>query len=299
MITVIKSKKNLVDISFLPEDVLYLDSLAKENNVTVVMDCGVAPGMPNYAVGYHNELMKIERMDYMVGGLPKVRTFPFEYKAPFSPCDVVEEYTRPARYLENGQLIVKPAMSDAELIDFPGIGTLEAFNSDGLRSLVYTLNNIPNMKEKTLRFPGHIRLIQALKVAGFLEHQPISVKGQMISPFDFTTKLLFDAWKLKPEDPEFTVMRIIIQGIENGVQKEIVYDLFDEYDPKEKLSSMARTTGFTATATAQMIIDGVFKEKGVFPPELVGKNPNCFWFVLDYLKERQVNYLKSERIVQS
>jgi lysine 6-dehydrogenase len=297
MITVIKSKKNLVDISFLPEDVLYLDSLAKENNVTVVMDCGVAPGMPNYVVGYHNELMKIERMDYMVGGLPKVRTFPFEYKAPFSPCDVVEEYTRPARYLENGQLVVKPAMSDAELIDFPRIGTLEAFNSDGLRSLVYTLNNIPNMKEKTLRFPGHIRLIQALKVSGFLEHQPIAVKGQMISPFDFTTKLLFDAWKLKPEDPEFTVMRIIIQGIEKGVQKEIVYDLYDEYDPKEKLSSMARTTGFTATATTQMIIDGVFSDKGVFPPELVGRKPECLSFVLNYLRERQVNYVKSERLV--
>ena len=297
MVKVIKGKKNLVDISFLPEDVLYLDGLAKENNVTVIMDCGVAPGMPNYIVGYHNELMQIERMDYLVGGLPKVRTFPFEYKAPFSPCDVVEEYTRPARYMENGQIVVKPAMSDAELINFPNVGTLEAFNSDGLRSLVYTLNHIPNMKEKTLRFPGHIKLIQALKVAGFFDHQPITINGYAITPFDFTTKLLFDAWKLKPEDPEFTIMRIIIQGVEKGVRKEIVYDLYDEFDPKEKLSSMARTTGFTATATAEMLLAGLFTEKGVFPPELVGKKPECFGFILDYLKARNINYLKTERIV--
>ncbi len=297
MINVIKSKKNLVDISFLPEDVLHLDKLAKENNVTVVMDCGVAPGMPNYIAGYHNELMQIERMDYMVGGLPKVRTFPFEYKAPFSPCDVVEEYTRPARYLENGQIVVKPAMSDTELIDFPNIGTLEAFNSDGLRSLVYTLNNIPNMKEKTLRFPGHIRLIQAFKAAGFFDHQPVLVNGNSISPFDFTTKLLFNSWKLNPNEHEFTIMRVIINGLEKGIRKEIIYDLFDEYDEKEKLSSMSRTTGFTATATAQMILDGVFTDKGVFPPELVGKNAKCFDYVINYLKDRNVIYQKTERII--
>jgi lysine 6-dehydrogenase len=297
MVNVIKSKKNLVDISFLPEDVMHLDNLAKENNVTVVMDCGVAPGMPNYIAGYHNNLMTIDSMEYMVGGLPKVRTFPFEYKAPFSPCDVVEEYTRPARYLENGYLVVKPAMSDTELLDFENVGTLEAFNSDGLRSLVYTLSNIPNMKEKTLRFPGHIRLIQAFKAAGFFDHLPIQVNGQSISPFDFTTKLLFNAWKLNPEEHEFTIMRVSVKGEEKGVKKEIIYDLFDEYDPKEKLSSMARTTGFTATATAQMILDGVFNDKGVFPPELVGKKAACFEYVVNYLEKRNVIYKKTETIL--
>lgn len=297
MINVIKSKKNLVDISFLPEDVLHLDKLAKENGVTVVMDCGVAPGMPNYIAGYHNELMKVESLEYMVGGLPKRRVFPFEYKAPFSPCDVVEEYTRPARLLENGKVVVKPAMSDIELIDFDNIGTLEAFNSDGLRSLVYLLNNIPNMKEKTLRYPGHIRLIQALKAAGFLDHNPVQVNGQSVSPFDFTTKLLFNAWKLNPDEHEFTIMRVIVKGVENSIRKEIVYDLFDEFDEKEKLSSMSRTTGFTATATVQMMLDGIFTEKGIFPPELVGKKTKCFEYVLRYLKDRNVIYRKSETII--
>ena len=180
---VINCKKNLIDISFLPEDVSHLNSLAIQNNVTVIMDCGVAPGMPNIIAGYHNEKMKIDNFEYMVGGLPKVRTFPFEYKAPFSPCDVVEEYTRPARYVENSKMIVKPAMSDTELLEFENVGTLEAFNSDGLRSLIFTLSNIPNMKEKTLRFPGHITMIKALKAAGFLDHKPLTVKGKEVIRF--------------------------------------------------------------------------------------------------------------------
>ncbi|PLX14025.1 MAG: saccharopine dehydrogenase [Marinilabiliales bacterium] len=292
---VIKNRKDLVDISFLPEGVLDLDDMAKEYGVTVIMDCGVAPGMPNIIAGYHNETMKIENFEYMVGGLPKVRTFPFEYKAPFSPCDVIEEYTRPARYVENGKEIIKPAMSDTELLEFENVGTLEAFNSDGLRSLIYTLNNIPNMKEKTLRYPGHIRMIQALKAAGFLDNKPMKVKGQEFIPFDITTEILFKAWKLEPEEHEFTIMRIMLQGKENGVKKEIVYDLYDEYDPIEKISSMARTTGFTATAAADMILNDVFKEKGMFPPELVGKNPQCYKYILGYLKERNINYIKSER----
>jgi len=292
---VIKNKKDLVDISFLPEGVMNLDKMAKEHDVTVIMDCGVAPGMPNIIAGYYNERMKIENFEYMVGGLPKVRTFPFEYKAPFSPCDVIEEYTRPARFVENGKIVVKPAMSDLELIDFNRAGTLEAFNSDGLRSLIYTLKNIPNMKEKTLRFPGHIKMIQAFKAAGFFENEPIKVKGNEIVPFDVTSEILFKAWKLNPEDREFTIMRIIVQGEENGVKKEIVYDLFDEYDPIEKLSSMARTTGFTGTAAADIILNNVFNEKGMFPPELVGKNPECFEYILEYLKDRDINYVKSEK----
>lgn len=295
MKNVIKNKKDLVDISFLPEGVLDLDKMAKEYGVTVIMDCGVAPGMPNIIAGYHNETMKIENFEYMVGGLPRIRKFPFEYKAPFSPCDVIEEYTRPARFVENSKMVTKPAMSDLELIEFDTVGTLEAFNSDGLRSLIFTLDNIPNMKEKTLRFPGHIKMIQALKAAGFLDYKPLNVKGKEVVPFDVTSEILFNAWKLNPEDREFTIMRISLEGEEKGNKKRIVYDLYDVYDPIEKISSMARTTGFTATAAADMVLNNVFNEKGMFPPELVGKHPQCFNYIIDYLKERNINYIKSEK----
>ncbi|TFG41210.1 MAG: saccharopine dehydrogenase [Bacteroidia bacterium] len=295
MIQVIKQKKDLVDISFMPEDVQYLDSLAKKNNVTVVMDCGIAPGMPNYIAGYHNEIMKIDGIEYMVGGLPKTRTFPFEYKAPFSPCDVIEEYMRPARYMENGNIVVRPAMSEPEYVHFDTIGTLEAFNTDGLRSLIYTMKQIPDIKEKTLRYPGHIKLIQALKSAGFFDRKPIAVNGFKVSPFDFTSRILFNAWKPDEEEHEFTIMRIILRGTDKGVSKEIIYELYDEFDPKEKISSMARTTGFTATGTAEMIINKVLTEKGVFPPEMVGKNRVCFEYIINYLKARNIQFKVTER----
>ena len=297
MIKVIKLKKDLVDISFMPEDVLYLDTLAKENRVTVVMDCGVAPGLPNYIVGYLNEKMKIEEVVYYVGGLPKIRKFPFEYKAPFSPKDVIEEYKRPSRFVENGKVVVRPAMSDPELISFESAGTLEAFNTDGLRSLIYTMKEIPNMKEKTLRYSGHIRLIQALKSAGFFDRNPINIEGKPVMPFDFTSEILFNDWKLGINEPEFTVLKVIITGYDQGIMKEVTYDLYDEFDPVEKVSSMARTTGFTATATAEMVLNKVFERKGVFPPELVGKKSECFEFVVHYLNEKNINFKVTERII--
>ena len=287
---VIEAGKNTVDISFMPEDTLQLDALARMHNVTVICDCGVAPGMPNVILGYYNEIMEITHFEYCVGGLPKERKFPFEYKAPFSPVDVIEEYTRPARYVENGHLVTKPPMSDPEKIYFEGIGDLEAFNTDGLRSLMTTLKHIPNMKEKTLRYPNHIALIQALQAAGFFDSEPIDVKGMQVVPMDFSSKLLFKSWKLNPADKEFTVMRIAITGSEKGEPKHIVYDLLDEYDAASETSSMARTTGYTATAAVNLIINELFENKGVFPPELVGKYQKCFDFMLAYLKERNVIY---------
>lgn len=294
IVTTLKNKKNLIDISFLPEDVLPLDHLARQNGVIAITDCGVAPGMPNLILGYHNELMKIENFEYYVGGLPKMRSFPFEYKAPFSPCDVIEEYIRPARFVENGNIITSPAMSDPEIVEFKQIGSLEAFNTDGLRSLIYTMSHIPNMKEKTLRYPGHIRMIQALKAAGFFEKEPIEIKNASVSPFEYTSTILFKAWKLDPDEEEFTIMRIIIEGTEKTKQRKIVYELFDEFDNIRMMSSMARTTGFTATAAAQMIIDGVFTQQGLFTPELLGKYPSCFDYIINYQRERGVIYHKTE-----
>ncbi len=291
---IIESGKNFSDISFLPEGIEPLNELAREKGVTGIMDMGVAPGMPNLIAGYHYARMKMERFEYYVGGLPFEREFPFEYKAPFSPVDVIEEYTRPARLKENGVVLAKPAMSETELMDFPKIGTLEAFNSDGLRSLLYLLPDVPNMKEKTLRYPGHIRLIQALMASGFFSHDPVKVKGKDVIPFDVTTSILFKEWKLQPTEREFTVMKVIVEGTEKGKPVKVVYDVMDEYDPVESISSMARTTGFTATAGAELILQGLFKEKGVNPPEIVGKSEECFRFVLKHLLDRNVKYVVSE-----
>ena len=289
---IINAGKNVVDISFFPEDALELDKLAKEKNVTAIVDCGVAPGMSNFILGRYNEEMEINSFECMVGGLPKVRVKPFEYKAPFSPVDVIEEYTRPARYVENGHIITKPALSDAELINFDHAGTLEAFNTDGLRSILFTMSHIPDMKEKTLRYPGHIALIQSLKQAGFFNEEEIDINGIKISPLNFTSKILFDSWKLQPEEEEFTIMTVVMKGSKNGEAVTVDYFLYDEYDAASQTASMSRTTGYTCTAAVNLIANNLFSEKGVFPPELVGKHKNCFDFVLSYLKERNVNWVK-------
>lgn len=288
---IIINKKNVVDISFFPENALELNQLARANNVTAIVDCGVAPGMGNVILGYHNETHKLESFNCLVGGLPKQKKWPFCYKAPFSPVDVIEEYTRPARYVENGNIVVRPPLTDCELIEFEKIGTLEAFNSDGLRSIIFTMPHIKNMKEKTLRYPGHVEYIRVLKESGFFSDQIINDLN--ISVLDFTSKVLFKEWKLDPLEEEFTVMRITLEGYnENGNKEKIIYNLFDEFSQKTKISSMARTTGYTATAAINLFLDGVFEEKGVFPPELIGRHRSCFNYFMSYLKERDINYEK-------
>lgn len=294
---VIAAGKNLVDISFSPEDTTQLDGLARQKNVTAIVDCGVAPGMSNLIMGYYNEFINIERFECLVGGLPKLRVKPFEYKAPFSPIDVIEEYTRPARFVENSRIITREALSDIESLDFEKAGTLESFNTDGLRSLIYTMKHIPNMKEKTLRYPGHVSLIQSLIKGGFFSTQKIHHQGVDITPLQFSSAVLFDQWKLGAEEDEFTIMRITLSGslkTDTTVTKTFVYDLYDEYDPTSKTSSMARTTGYTCNAAVELIANKLFEKKGVFPPELVGGDKNCFEFVMKYLAERNVTYTLSE-----
>lgn len=291
---VIGTGKNVVDISFFPEDVLQLDKLAKDKNVTVITDCGVAPGVSNFIIGRYNEEMKVTAFECYVGGLPKEKKPPFQYKAPFSPIDVIEEYIRPARLVEGGNIVTRPALSEREMMRFDEVGELEAFNTDGLRSLIFTMKNIPDMKEKTLRYPGHIDLIIALQQAGFFETSPLRIKETDISPLAFTSKLLINEWKLGPEEEEFTIMKVIVKGEKDGKKRTVEYDLLDRYDKATKTSSMSRTTGYTCTAAVNLIAKKLFTEKGVFPPELISKHKECFDFVINYLKERKVNWKKSE-----
>ncbi|MFQ6678341.1 MAG: saccharopine dehydrogenase family protein [Fidelibacterota bacterium] len=280
--TVIEAGKNVVDISFSPENVLNLSSLAKNMGVIAIVDAGVAPGIPNYLLGYHDSKMEIQSFEYSVGGLPKYPKPPFHYKAPFSPIDVIEEYTRPARMMINGELITKPALSDIELIHFEDIGELEAFNSDGLRSILTTMDHISNMREKTLRYPGHAELMIKYRDRGLFTDSRIVE----------TSKKLFNEWKLEKNEPEFTIMKICISGTMNGAEKVIEYHLYDEYESRTKISSMSRTTGYTATATINMVLNNLWTEFGVFPPEIIGQKEECTDYILDYLKERTVRIIK-------
>ena len=288
--TVAREKKDIVDISFFPEDPFDLDGLARENGVTVVTDCGVAPGMGNIILGYHNKRMEVESYECYVGGLPVVREWPWQYRAVFSPVDVIEEYTRPARYVENGHLVVREALSDPQLLSFEGIGSLEAWNSDGLRTLIRTME-IPNMIEKTLRYPGCIEYLRVLREAGFFSYETVEAGGVKIRPIDLTSRLLFPQWELKEGEEDFTVMRIIVRSREaGGAVKEHLWELYDRYDRATGITSMARTTGYTCTAAVHLLANGMFGRKGICPPEYLGEDEQVFRFIIEYLEERGVKY---------
>jgi saccharopine dehydrogenase-like NADP-dependent oxidoreductase len=294
--SVIEAGKNIVDISFMAEDTLSLDELAKKKGVTAVVDMGVAPGLSHMIVGYADSLLdETESATILVGGLPVIREWPYEYKIVFSPKDVIEEYIRPARLIECGKIVEKPALSDLELVNLPKIGTLEAFNTDGLRSLLYTLN-IPFMKEKTLRYPGLAEKIRMLRETGFFSDTPIEVGGIKVKPLDLTSKLLFSKWKLKEDEEELTVMKIIIQGKKEEKRLCYTYDLLDYYDKKEKATSMSRTTGFPCAIMARLVAQGEFQYPGVCPPEYIGREYKVYQKVMKELEKRNVFY--KENIVE-
>jgi saccharopine dehydrogenase-like NADP-dependent oxidoreductase len=289
----IEAGKDVIDIAFFPENLFDLDDLAKKKGVTVISDIGVAPGMSNVLIGYADHLLdKTVKAVTYVGGLPKARMWPFEYKAVFSPIDVIEEYTRPARYIENGREVIKPALSDPEFMEFEGIGTLEAFNSDGLRSLAHTIE-ADYMIEKTLRYPGHIDIMKILRHTGFFSNEKIDINGTMMAPMDLTSKLLFPIWKLNKGEEDLTIMKIIVEGTKNNEPIRYTWDLFDHYDQETGVHSMARTTGYTATMALRMVASGLYKQKGVSAPEFIGRHPDCVEFMLNGLKERNVNYHQS------
>jgi len=289
--SVIQCKKNVVDIAFYPEDPFELNKLAQENGVCVICDMGVAPGMSHLLSGFAaHQLEEVESLLIYVGGLPQKRSYPWEYKAVFSPSDVIEEYTRPARLIENGKIVFKEALSEAELLEFDPVGTLEAFNSDGLRSLVYTIK-ANYMAEKTLRYQGHIGLIKALKSSGFFDEKPLEMNGSEISPLEFTKKVLFSKWKLEQGEEDLTVMRIIVKGkTQEGKSKQFQWDLFDKYDNQTSVHSMARTTGYAATAALRLIESGTYSEHGINVPEFVGKDKKSVAFILEQLEERGIHF---------
>ena len=286
---ILQTGTNVVDISFFPENCFDLDYLAKKNDCFAIVDCGVAPGMDNVILGWLDKQLEVKSFECLVGGLPTKREWPFNYKAPFSPIDVIEEYTRPARYVENGELVTRAPLTDCELMDIQRVGTLEAFNTDGLRTLIHTMDHIPYMKEKTLRYPGHAEYIQVLLKSGFFSEEPLEIDGIPFRPIDVTARILKDNWKLKNSDEEFTVMRITVEGDKNGKKRRYIYRMLDKGCDQTKTTSMARTTGYTATAITNFILQNKI-ESGVFAPESLGSMDGAYHFILDYLKQRNVEY---------
>ena len=285
---VIRAGKNIVDISYFPEDPFGLDDLATEMGVTAVVDCGVVPGMANIILGDHIRKMKVTKYECYVGGIPKSRNAPLKYKSPFPVLEVLEEYAESGSMVENGKVVVRPMLSETMTIKLDKVGTLACLNSDGLRTLIRTMD-IPDMFEKTLRYPGHADLMRIFRDTGLLNTTPIQVEGVAVRPIDVTASLLSPLWKYEPGEADITVMRLIISGEENGKPATFTYDMYDEYDPVTDALSMARTTGYTCTAVTRLVLDGTYSQKGISPPEFVGRVDGCWKSVKRYLEDRGVH----------
>jgi saccharopine dehydrogenase-like NADP-dependent oxidoreductase len=248
--------------------------------------------MSNLLAGFAcQHLDTVERIEILVGGLPVHRHWPYEYKAGFAPNDVIEEYTRPSRIVENGKTVLREALSEGELIEFSGIGTLEAFNTDGLRSLATTLD-VPNMIEKTMRYPGHIELMRVLRDTGLFSEEEIVLKdGTKVKPRDVMAHLLFPKWTYEDMEPDLTVMRVTAEGTHAKTSTRLTWDLLDYLDPETGFTSMSRTTAFPAAAMARMIAEGEFKARGVIPPEFIVKQKGAVDRILKDLAKRGIEFV--------
>ena len=292
--TVLECGKPVSDISFAPEDPLVLDTLARSTGVPAIVDCGVSPGLSNLACG--RAAARFDTLDSVVisvGGLPFKRMPPWEYCAVFSPTDVLEEYTRPARLVENGSLVTKPALSDVAPFEVPGVGTLEGFLSDGLRTVLTTVK-AKNLCERTLRWPGHAEKARFLRDAGFFSETPVDAGGVRVAPRAVAEALIFPQWKRGADEEEFTVLRIESRGSRGGASFRLVHGLFDRTDPKTGATSMARTTGFPCVIGVHLLADGAFRTPGVHPPESLGRDARLFDLFVSGLAARGIAFTEEE-----
>lgn len=287
---VLQAGRNIVDISFFPEDPFGLDELARERGLTAIVDCGVAPGCSNLILGHMESVLdETTRFTCFVGGLPTERRWPYEYRAPFSPIDVIEEYTRPARFRRDGRDVTMPALTEVERVEIAGVGTLEAFNTDGLRTLL-TTSKAPTMVEKTMRYPGHAALMEVLRETGFFRTEPTRVGDSVVSPLEVSAKLLFEAWAFQPGEEDLTAMLVEVDGVSGGRSVRHSFTLLDRYDRASRTTSMARTTGYTCTAAVRMVAAGLYRRIGVSPPEFMGRERECYDFMMARLRERGIAF---------
>lgn len=283
----------LVDVSFMAEDPLRLDKRAAEAGVTIVPDCGLAPGISNLLVGHAvSELDEVEAVHIMVGGLPEKPVPPLGYVITWSPESLIDEYTRKAGIVRNGKCVRVEALTGLETVDFPGVGELEAFWTDGLRTLMSTVK-AGDMWEKTLRYRGHAEKIKAFEQLGFFDEEEIDVDGVKASPRKLTVELLGQKLRM-PDQKDIVALSVEVCGVKNHTKTFYVYHLLDCYDRKNGVTAMARTTAYPASIITQLMLDGAVKEKGVVPPEKIGMNKDVFKRFMSELEKREVNVREKE-----
>lgn len=291
----ISAKVDMVDVSYMPEDVMTLNKDALKAEVCVVPDCGMSPGLGSLFVGRAvSKLDQIESVHMLNGGLPETPVPPLGYVITWSVKDLIDMYSRKVNIVREGKVIQVEAMSGLEEITFPGVGKLEAFYTDGLRTLLHTVKSAKDMWEKSLRYPGHVEKIKLLKALGFFDEKPIEVENFKFSPKELAAKLMETKLK-RPEIPDIVAMLVEVCGLGDGKEVMYVYHMLDHYDKKRQVTAMARTTAYTASVVAQLLAKKAIEEKGVIPPEKLGMEEKLYNGTIGMMKERGVIVKESKK----
>jgi lysine 6-dehydrogenase len=279
---------DMVDVSYMPENPLLLNGEAERAGVKIVPDCGVAPGISNLLIGnFIGRLDEVESIFIMVGGLPEKAIPPLDYTITWSTDGLIDEYTRRVSIVQNGKVVEVEALTGVEAVEFPGVGKLEGFYTDGLRTLLHTLKDVRTMWEKTLRYPGHAAKIRVLKALGFFDEYPRKVGNVSLAPRKLTAKL-FEEKLRRPDVKDILALKVEVCGISAGEKIRHVCYLLDRYDEKRGVTAMARTTAYPASILAQLIAKGEVKEEGVMPLEKLGRDEAVFRRVMDELEKRRI-----------
>ena len=245
-----------------------LDAAAKANGVSVVPDTGLAPGMVNIIAQHGiNQFDRVESVRLYVGGLPQQPEPPLNYQIAYSIEGMVDYYTSESLVVRNGQLTGVRALSELEPVRFEEpLGELEAFHTaGGLSTMVYRYaDTIPTMEYKTLRYPGHARIMESIRDLDLLSTEPVDVKGQQVVPRDVFVRVA--GQKLHKRKPDLVALRVVVEGIRNGVRGTRAWQLVDRYDATNGITAMMRTTGYTLSITAQLQVQGVVPP-GVHTPD--------------------------------
>ena len=242
---------------------------AKKNNVTIIPDCGLAPGMTSVIVRDIVEQMEIINcVKIRVGGLPLHPKPPLNYQIVFSPYGLINEYVEDAIVLDHGNTIKKKSMQEIETIEFPKpFEKMEAFlTSGGCSTLPYTYKDkIGYLDYKTIRYPGHCEKFKTLLDLGFAEENEVEVHGQKVAPREILASILLK--NLPKNEKDAVLVKVLGEGVKDGAPYSLEYTLIDHYDEEHDITSMMRTTGYPVSILAQMIEQNIISERGVFCSE--------------------------------
>ncbi|HEV7837481.1 MAG TPA: saccharopine dehydrogenase C-terminal domain-containing protein [Gemmatimonadaceae bacterium] len=247
-----------------------LDPAAKKKGITIIPDCGLAPGMVNILAEHGiRQLDNVESVRIFVGGLPQHPQPPLNYQIVYSLEGVLDYYTTLSWVLRGGKRTQVTALSEIESVHFAGpVGELEGFHTaGGLSTMAFRYEGkIPTMEYKTLRYPGHAKIMEAIRELGLLELKPVDVKGMKVVPRDLVVAAMGPRLT-KPEGHDLVALRVVAEGIKDGKPKRIGWELVDYYDEKTGISAMERSTGYSLSITGQMQARGEIGKAGVFTPD--------------------------------